>query len=327
MAERMKWGTFARGALLATGVLAFGTIAARADEYPSRPIEIVVPFSPGGTSDLSARYLADKWSEFLGQPVYVVNKPGAGSALGAKLVSEAEPDGYTLMLGSESPLLVVRLLQDEVDYDLDDFTFLFSYAKGSVYFAVNKDSRWDSLSKFVEDAKAHPGELTYGTHGVGSLSHFIGEVLWRETGVDVAHIPFKSSAEENAALIGGHIDLGIPPSLGSLGESGDIKLLANTGDERAGQAPDVPTLKELGYNATLKYHSILVGPAGLPDNVQQKLVEAYKKAYEKYGKEIDASLVKLELNPSYLDGKQSREAIEAAEAWMGPLAEKLGLGQ
>ncbi|MEJ8571605.1 tripartite tricarboxylate transporter substrate binding protein [Microbaculum marinum] len=319
---------FATGCvLMAMSTITMTGNEARSDEYPSRPIEVVVPFSPGGTSDLSARYLADKWSEFLGQPVYVVNKPGAGSALGAKLVSEAEPDGYTLMLGSESPLLVVRILQSQVDYELDDFDLLYAYAKGSVYFAVKKDARWASLDEFIEEARQRPGELTYGTHGVGSLSHFIGEILWREAGVEVAHIPFKSSAEENAALIGGHLDLGIPPSLGSLGDSGEIRLLANTGDERAIKAPDVPTLKELGYDASLKYHSILVGPDGLPEDVKTKLIEAHKQAYDKYGDELDESLIQLELTPNYLTGDQAREAIESAEGWMRPLADKLGLTQ
>lgn len=324
--------TITKGKLLAIvlATLAMGMVhspEAVADGYPERPVEVIVPFPPGGTSDLSVRFLADKWSEFLGQPVVILNRPGAGSALGASLVANAEPDGYTLLLGSESPLVVVRLVQPDVEYDIDNFDFLHSYAKGAVFFTTHRDAEWDSLEEFIAAARERPGELTYATHGVGTLSHFIGEVLWREVGIEVTHVPYSSSPEVNTALIGRHVDVAIPPSFGGLAGSDDIQILATTSDERVPFAPDVPTLNDLGYKASLIYRSILVGPAGLPQEVKAKLLEAQEKALEKYGDELRESLVRLELAPSQISGEEAREHIIAAEKWMRPLAEEFGLGK
>lgn len=321
---RLK-STLALLAALASAMLLPSVVRAADPAYPSRPIEVVVPFPPGGTSDLSVRFLADKWGEFLGQPVVVVNKPGAASALGAKLVASAKPDGYTLLLGSESPLLVVRILQKNVDYDLDSFTFLHSYGKGAVFFTVRPDSKWKTLADFIAEAKKRPGELTYATHGVGSLSHFIAEVLWREAGIKVTHVPYKSGPEANAAVLGGHVDLAVPPSFGALAKKGDIRVLATSSDTRVPFAPDVPTLKEQGFKAQLNYYSILLGPKGLPEDVQAKLIDAHKKAYAKYSKEIDEGLLRLELMPVSLSGPEIRKLTQEREVWMNDIAKEIGL--
>lgn len=293
--------------------------------YPSRPIEVVVPFPPGGTSDLSVRFLADKWAEFLKQPVVVVNKPGAASALGAAFVANAKPDGYTLLLGSESPLIITRRLQPNIAYDLDSFTFLHAYGTGAVFFTVRPDSPWQTIHDFIAEAKKRPGELTYATHGVGSLSHFIAEVLWKEAGIKVTHVPFKSGPQANTAVLGGHVDIAVPPSYGALAAKGAIRVLATTGNERVPFAPTVPTLKEQGFKAQLNYYSILLGPKGLPDDVRSKIVDAHQKAYAKYAKEIDEGLIRLELAPIQLTGEQARALMDKSEAWTKAVAPELGL--
>lgn len=308
-------------------VFAAGAAPLHAQTYPSKPIEIIVPFGPGGTSDLSVRFLSEKWSEFLGQPIVIVNKPGGGSAVGARYVATAKPDGYTLMLGSESPLLVVRTLQKNIDYDLDSFTFLFSYGKGAVFFTVRDDSRWKTMTDFLKEARERPGQLTYATHGIGTLSHFIAEVFWRENGVTLTHVPYKSGPEANTAVLGGHVDLAVPPSLGGSAVKGGVRVLATSGDERVPFAPDVPSLKELGYKTSLVYYSILVGPKGLPDDVKAKLIDAHRQTYAKYKNEIDERLKALELASVSLTGAQAHQAMVEREAWLRDIAASLGLGK
>ena len=312
-------------ASLTIGGIAPQPASASETNYPTRAIEVVVPFPPGGTSDLSVRFLADKWAEFLKQPVVIVNKPGAASALGAAFVANAKPDGHTLLLGSESPLIITRRLQSNIEYDLDSFTFLHAYGTGAVFFTVRPDSQWKTIQDFIDEAKKRPGELTYATHGIGSLSHFIAEVLWKEAGVKVTHVPYKSGPQANTAVLGGHVDIAVPPSYGALAAKGAIRVLATTANERVPFAPTVPTLKEQGFKAQLNYYSILLGPKGLPEDVRNKLVDAHEKAYAKYRKEIDEGLIRLELAPIKLSGQQARGLMNDSEAWTKAVAPELGL--
>lgn len=314
-----------RGLICILALVLCSATTSQAGDYPNRPIQIVVPFGPGGTSDLSVRFLAEKWQEFLGQPVVILNKPGAGSAVGARFVAESKPDGYTLLLGSDSPLVVVRIMNKNLGYDLDSFTYLFGYASGAVYFVDKSDSPMKSMADVIAAAKKEPGKMTYATHGVGSLSNFIAEALWKETGVKIAHVPFKASPEANAAVLGGHVNLAVPPSIGDLARNGNIRVLAVTSKTRVPYAPNVPTLNELGYKTNLVYYSLLVGPKGLPDEVKAKLISAQQKAYEKYGPEISATLNRLELVPAQLTGEQAKNEMREHDKWFRDLAGQMGL--
>jgi tripartite-type tricarboxylate transporter receptor subunit TctC len=306
---------------LAASIAAF--VPAYGQDYPARQIEVVVPFPPGGTSDLSVRFLADKWKEFLGQPVIIINKPGAGSAVGAKFVANSKPDGYTLLIASETSLLSVPNMQPEAGYTKDSFTYLFAYSKGAVVFASRADAPWKTLPELVAAAKANPQLLTYSSYGTGTMGHFTAELLWKELGVSVRHIPYKSSPEANSAMLGGHTNLSVPSIIGSIEQNPDVKILAISAEARTPYAPQIPTLIELGYKTNLSYMNIVVGPKGMPTDVVQKLNEAHAKAYEKYKPEIDAGMAKLELSSILLPGAEVAAVIAQRDAWYRDLAPQL----
>lgn len=300
---------------------------ANAQSYPDRTVEIVVPFAPGGTLDLSTRFLADKWAEFLGKPVVVLNKPGAGSALGARYVTNAAPDGYTLFAGSESPLIIARLLLKDIEYNLDSFSYLFGYGKGAIYLTVKSDARWKSLREFIDEARTKPGGLTYATHGNGTLSHFIAESFWRENGVSVTHIPYKTGPEGNNAVLGGHVNMAFPPALGGLVRENGVRALATTSDERMPSAPNVPTLKELGFKSSLIYYCMLLGPPNLPKHVLDKWNEVNEKVFAKYGPEIAEKMKSLDLAAARLSGPEALQNMRAREAWLRNIAQQLGMAK
>lgn len=290
--------------------LALSAASAHAqDSYPARQIDIVVPFAPGGTSDLSIRYLADKWKSCLGQPVVIVNKPGAGSAVGAKYVARAKPDGYTLLVASETSLVTVPILQADVGYSYRDFTYLFTYSKGSVVFAARSDAPWKTIAEFLDAARKSPQPMSYASYGTGTIGQIAMELLLRATKTKVNHVPFKSSPEAGAALLGKHVELAVPSLIGPLAKNPDVRLLATSSSERVAFAPKLPTLKDLGYNVSLNYLNVLVGPKGLPDHVVTKILDCHKQAYAKDKKDIDEALGRFELVPFTLDGASTMKEM------------------
>ena len=301
--------------------------SAVAETFPSRPIEVIVPFPPGGTSDLSARFLADKWKDFLGQPVVIVNKPGAASALGAKFVASAKPDGYTLLVASETSLLSVPNMQPDAGYTHESFTYLFAYGKGTIAISARADAPWKSLAEFVAAAKAKPKTLSYASYGTGTMGHFTAELLWKELGIELNHIPYKSSPEANTALLGGHADLSSTSTVAAVAKNKDIRVLASSGEERTAYGPDLPTLKELGYKTALSYMNIIVGPKGMPEDVVRKIREAHAKAYAKYKVEIDEGLTRMEQTPISLEGDQVARIIAERNGWYRDLAPQMGFAK
>ncbi len=317
----------AAGVLLAAATILLNVdgAALRAETYPSRTIEVVVPFPPGGTSDLSARFLAEKWKEFLGQPVVILNRPGAGSAVGAKLVAGAKPDGYTLLVASETSLLSVPNMQPDANYTHESFTYLFAYGKGAITLSARADAPWKSMPEFVAAAKAKPKTLNYASYGAGTMGHFVAELLWKEVGIDIGHIPYKSSPEATAALLGGHTDLSSTSIVAAVAKNKDVRILATSAEERTAYAPDIPTLRELGFKTALSYMNIIVGPKGMSDDVVRTLVDAHTKAYAKYKAEIDEALNRMEQTPISLAGPQVASIIAERNQWYRDLAPQMGV--
>ena len=311
--------------LLAAICGAWAVTGAAAEPFPSRRIELIVPFPPGGTSDISARLLATKWNEFLGQPVVVVNKPGAGSALGAKYVADAKPDGYTLLSATDSPMITVRMTQD-TGYDLNSFTYLFAYAKGTTYFLVRADSPWKTFKDLVEEAKQKPMTLSYASYGEGTVGHFSAEMAWRSAGAKLLFVPFKSSPEAVNALMGGHVDIAVTASALGLGKEGSrARVLVTMASERQPQNPNIPTVKEFGYPVSLDYLTMIAGPKGLPAEVTEKLISTYRSAYAKYTDEINAALIKMELVPTELDSAAITTVWSERENAFREMAPAMGL--
>ena len=248
---------------------------AQAQSYPSKPIRIVVPFGPGGATDVVARTVADKLSARLGQPMIVDNKPGASTMIGADAVAKAAPDGYTLLVSGSSTYSVAPALKERMPYDPQkDLALIALLVKAPLVLVSGPSAPVKSLAELVALGKSKPGELGYATFGTGSAPHLAGEMLAHEAGIKVLAVPYKGSAPASMALLGGEIHYAIDtiPSVGPHIKSGKLRPLAVTSVQRASALPDVPTLGELKLGkASFDGFYGLAAPAGTPAAIQQLL--------------------------------------------------------
>ena len=249
---------------------------ALAQNYPSRPIRLIVPFPPGGGTDIYARILAPKLSEALRQQVVVDNRAGAGGALGAELAAKAPPDGYTIWIGQTSNLTIGPAMRSKNSYDpLKDFAPISLLSKAPQVMVVNADSPLTSLKDLVALAKSSPsGTLTYATAGIGGSSHLNGELLNQMAGINITHIPYKGASPAMVDLRGGRVTY-MGTSLASAAQfvkEGKIKGIATTGATRARMLPDVPTVAEQGYPGfeSISWLGILA-PANVPRAIVERL--------------------------------------------------------
>ena len=253
--------------------MASGTLA---QNYPSRPIRFIVPFPPGGGTDIYARILAPKLSEALRQQVVVDNRSGAGGALGAELAAKAPPDGYTIWIGQTSNLTIGPAMRSKNSYDpLKDFAPLSLLSKAPQVMVVNADSPLTSLKDLVALARSSPsGTLTYATAGIGGSSHLNGELLNQMAGINITHVPYKGASPAMVDLRGGRVTY-MGTSLASAAQfvkEGKIRGIATTGVTRARMLPDVPTVAEQGYPGfeSISWLGILA-PANVPRAIVERL--------------------------------------------------------
>ncbi len=284
------------------------------EDYPNRPIEVTIPTAPGTATDLAVRLLSDKWAEFLGQPVFVTNKPGAAGVIGAKYVATAKPDGYKLLSFGTGHLTASRLLRKDVGYDLDSFTMLFAHSKLGLFFSVRPDSRWKTLKEFFEEAKKNPGKLKYAAIGQGSFQHVATELLSKVAGVKLTLVPFGSTPENLTALMGGNVDLAVSFGLPGLGKSELVRPLAISDFERLPDYPNIPTIGELGYHIDygITYNSV-AAPSKTPKKIISKFVEAHKKVWAKYKKELEDKMPPTGQYAIYADGEKLLEHLKQNE--------------
>jgi tripartite-type tricarboxylate transporter receptor subunit TctC len=277
------------------------------DNYPSKPIELVNPGGPGGPLPLGLHYFSDKWAEFLGQPVVINNKPGAMGLVGTKFAAMAKPDGYTLLGTSPTAMVSGPLTHKDPGYSLDSFRFLFAHSKICIFFSVQPNARWKTLNDFIEEAKANPGKLKYSCWGKGTSPHLAVEMLSRVAGFKITMVPFATSPEALNGLMGGNVDMAVTVGLsGGIGKSGKVTALAVSDTERVPTYPEVPTLKELGYNIDYTSQELAVAvPARVPDNIVAKLVDAHNRVWEKYGDDIRDKLPKMDQIPIKMDGERA----------------------
>ncbi len=262
-----------RRMLLATAVTALIAPlgAAAADNYPDKPVTLMVGFSPGSSIDMVARTIANKLSDKLGQPVIVDNKAGAGGNVAAGLIARAAPDGYNLLVVANS-IAISPAVYPNLKFDVQKDLRAVSYVGiGPVILKVNNQRGFNSLADLVKFAKANPGTLNFGSSGVGGTPHMATVLFGSITGTKLMHIPYKGGSDALAALLGGQIDLLINPLLGDT-SSDKIKSLAITGQTRSPLAPGVPTFAELGYPSyDMGVYYGVMGPAGMPADVVRKL--------------------------------------------------------
>ena len=268
-----------RNAAAALGIsviaLASPTSAARAADYPERPVTIVVPYTPGGTVDLLARALGPKLTEIWNQQIVVDNRPGAGGSVGAELVAKAAPDGYTLLLSTNSPLTSNLAVYKSLAYDpLRDFAPVIVAAESKLLLVANPKLPAKSTAELIALAKQQPGKLAAGTSGNGATAHLSLAQFNKLAGVELTHVPYRGGVPSLTAAISGEVQVtfsDIVPAL-PLVRDGRLRALATTGSSRAGVAPDVPTLAESGVPGfDISAWVGLVAPKGTPADVVRKL--------------------------------------------------------
>ena len=266
--------------ILAIALTAFGSGVVYAQVYPKKPIKMIVPFPPGGPTDVQARIIAQMLGVQLGQAVVVENRGGAGGMIGSRMVAKSDPDGYTLLMGASGPQALGPLMAKESPYDpVHDFTALSLVSYSPLMLVVNPKLKATSVKDVIALAKERPGALNYGSFGVGTMSHLAGELFNTMAGVKIVHVPYTGSAPAITALLGGQIDLMLDTVITSLPQvkSGRLRGIAVTKDTRSSAAPDLPTVAETLPGFVAVSWIGLMGPAGLPKDVVDRLSNAMVK--------------------------------------------------
>lgn len=286
-------------ALLSSGVAQGQAVSSEA-AYPTRAIRIVVPFSPGTGIDILARSLEKDLRTSLKQPIFVDNKAGASGLIGTKDVMHARPDGHTLLMAAIGHVLVPYVYPKSAQYDpFGDFTPIALVASGRLMLVAPKDGGITSLDDFIKKAKASPGKLTYSSPGAAAPHNLAMELLGRNAGFEVLHVPYSGTAGALTSILAGEVSVAFLPVHVAMSHvrAGKLVPLALASGKRSAMAPDVPTLAELGYpgaEADMWYG--LLGPKGLPDGIVQRLQQLVAKALA--DPEVLALLEKQGLEPS-----------------------------
>ena len=275
---------------------------AAADDYPSRPIMLIVPFPPGGSTTVMARNVADKMSEALGQSIVVENRGGAGGTIGTRAAAKAAPDGYTILLSYTGTFSIAPSAYANPGYDpRKDFAPIGMIGAAPSILVVNPALPVHSMAELIKYAKAQPAPMQYGSPGVGTVNHLAGEMLANEIGTKLLHIPYKGNGPALGDLLGGHIPMmfmPIPAALGNV-KAGTLRALAVSSAKRSSVLPDLPTMAETGvpgFDVALRYG--LAAPAGTPRPIIERL-----------NKELNAALAS--------DEVKKRLASEGADALPG----------
>lgn len=248
---------------------------ALAQNYPDKPIRLIVPYPPGTATDILARQLTPRMSEILGQPIVVDNRGGGGAIIGTEAVGKSAPDGYTLVMATSQTHAVNISLYKQLPYDpVADFTAVSRIAAQSMIFVVNASVPVKSVQEFVAYARAHPNKLNFASTGSGTSAHLSGELLNKSAGLNATHVPYKSAAQAIADLLGGEITLMFYPynAIQSQLQAGKLVAIGNTGPQRSSYLPSAPTMVESGYpNFVITVWFGVYGPAGMPRKVTDVL--------------------------------------------------------
>jgi tripartite-type tricarboxylate transporter receptor subunit TctC len=294
--------------VLVTAAALFGGGVAMAQEYPTKPITLIVPWPAGGSTDISMRAIADAASKHLGQPIAVDNKGGGGGTIGpATMAAASKPDGYTI---SQIPITVFRLpLMQDVPWNPEkDFSYIIHLTGYTFGVTTHAESQFKTWKDVVDFAKANPGKVTYATPGAGTSLHVGMEQISALAGIKLTQVPFKGGAETNAAVLGQHTMLQAD-STGwrPLVDAGKLRLLMVWTDKRSPNFPDVPTLKEIGYPMVYDSPFGIAGPKGMDPKIVAKLHDAFKKAIEDPA--VIATLAKYDMVPNYKNTADYRKFV------------------
>jgi tripartite-type tricarboxylate transporter receptor subunit TctC len=298
-----------------------------AETYPDRTVTMVVPFSPGGTSDLTARPLAQIMSAKFGQSIIVENKPGAGGAIGMAYASKAKPDGYTLLMALPSISIIPasdRVTGRKSLYSQSQLEPIARITADPTVFAVSADSPWKTLDDFVQSARKQPGKISYSSSGIYGTTHVAMEMFAQAANIKLLHVPYPGGGQQVAAVVGKQVEAtpqAIAPLLPHI-KSGRLRVLAVWGSERLSALPEVPSMKELGYDVEFQLWTGLFAPAGTPADVITRLRESVREAVRNPG--FVSMLTSMQTPIQYLDSQEFKKFLAVDSSRLDAAVTRMG---
>jgi len=315
---------------LIVALAALCAVSAQAQTYPNRPITMIVPFPPGGIADITGRPFAAAMSRLLGQPVVVENKAGAGGAVGHALAARAAPDGYTVMMALSS--IVAIPVAEEVNgrqptYRMSDFLPIALVSADPTVLMVPAAAPWKTLKDLVEDAKARPGKVSYSSSGIYGTTHTAGEMFAQAAGIQLLHVPYKGGGPSMAAALANEVMFTIqsPGVANPHVKSGKFRLLGSWGGKRIATLPDLPTMKEQGYDAEFYIWCALFAPAGVPPEVAARLRSVARQVVQE--QDFRRAMEGMNTPIDYREGADFQAFLESDGARLGQVIRKMGKTQ
>ncbi len=312
---------------LAAALLAFAPLVPAQDAYPTKPVTMIVPFPPGGVADIVGRPLAAAMERTLKQPVVVVNRTGAGGAVGMAAVAKAAPDGYTILMGLSS--ISVFPVSDRINgktpaYEMKDFAPIALVTADPTVLVVRADGPYKSLKDFVAAAKSNPGKINYSSAGVYSTLHVAMEIFAHAAGIKLFHVPYQGGGPAVTALLGGQVEALASGPAAAIGQikGGKMRALASWSDKRLALLPDLPTFKELGYDAEFYIWSGVFAPAATPAPVLARLREAVRNGAN--DPDFRGAMAKVATPVAYLDAPEFQKYWDADARRLAVVLEKIG---
>ncbi len=290
--------------------------------WPDKPVHFITPYPPGGSSDIITRFVADRVTKLLGQPVIVENKPGAGATLGTEYAARAAPDGYAFFVTPMATVTIAPWLR-KVGYSLDSFVPVAKLSSPYGLVTTRKDAPFNNYKEFVASAKANPGKYTFASNGVGTVVHLTGVLLHKQTGIEAVHVPYKGAVESMTDLMGGRIDLMYDPVTAPRVKAGELKGLATTSDQRNPELPDIPTLKEQGFTIDSGSWFGIFAPKGTPRAIVDRMAEHMRQVLQSPG--VREQLQLSAMYPDYEGPADFARRVQADSARMREVIQKEGL--
>jgi tripartite-type tricarboxylate transporter receptor subunit TctC len=298
---------------------------ANAQNWPSRSITIIVPYAPGAT-DQEARRLAEMISKYVGHPVVVENKEGAGGAIGAQFVTRSKPDGYTFLYAAPAVITIAPLLGN-ASYKYEDLMPVARTTSAPHILASRADAPFKNINEMLSYAKANPGKLVFGSSGTSTAVHLAGETMADAAGISFNHVPYKGLSPAITAALGGFVDvvIGLPVAIKPQVDAGKMRAIAQFGTNRAAALQDLPTLKESGVNVNLSVDLGFFGPAGIPPAIIANMNEAVAKAVNT--EEFKAFANRALAAPAFLPADEYKKIVDGERALYARLIPKIKLNE
>jgi len=303
------------------------SLAAGAQDYPAKPITMIIPFPPGGVAEIVGRPLAASMEKTLKQPIVLVNRPGAGGAVGMGVAAKSAPDGYTILMGLSSISIFPvsdRINGKEPAYELKDFAPIALVTADPTVLVVRTDSPYRTVKDFVDAAKAQPGKINYSSSGVYGTLHVSMEIFANAAGIRLFHIPYQGGGPAVTALLGGQVAALASGPAAAIGQirGGKMRALASWSTERLALLPEIPTFKELGYDAEFYIWTGVFAPASTPQPILIKLRQAVREAAN--SAEFKSAMEKVSTPVSYLDAPEFQKYWDHDAARLKVALEKIG---